>query len=127
MFALAKLNHFLNLIEDGAWHSLRELSKHAKIPKQKLETVSKLLSETSIVEYEPKKSQVRIDQKWQRMLKNAGEEQNCEKVAVGTIVIPSKKRVSIQGIQLTNLTEKELEVCMRINKELEELAISIIE
>ena len=126
MVVLLKLDQFLNLIEDGAWHNLKELSKHSKIPKQKLETISKLLSETNIVEYNTKKNHVRIKQEWQQILKSTLE-QNCGKAAVGTIVLPPKNGINLQGINVTNLTEKELELSVRINKKLEELAISIVD
>ena len=127
MVVLLKIDQFLNLIEDGAWHSLKELSKHSSIPKQKLTNLLKLLSETNIVEYENEKSQVRIRQEWQQILRNTQEEQDCEKAAVGNIVLPPKKSINIQGILVTNLTEKELELGMRVEKKLEELAIGIID
>jgi len=123
---LQKLVQLLNLIEDGAWHNLKELSEHSNIPKQKLESLSKLLSETNIIEYETKKNQLRIKKEWQQILKNTDEEQNCEKAAVGTIMLPPKKSINIQGIQVTNLTEKELEISMRVNKKLEEIAVGLI-
>jgi len=124
---LPKLDHFLNLIEDGAWHDLEELSKRSKIPKQKLATLFKLLSETNIVEYEAKGNNVRIKPEWQRMFKNTYEKQTKEKTAVGTIVLPPKKSLTIQGVYVTNLTEKELEISMRVNEKLEEFAIDIID
>jgi hypothetical protein len=124
---LPKLDHFLNLIEDGAWHDLEELSKRSKIPKQKLATLSKLLSETNIVEYETKGNHVRIKPEWQRMFKNIYEEQVLEKAAVGTIVLPPKKSLIIQGVYVTNLTEKELEISMRVNDKIEEFAIGMID
>jgi hypothetical protein len=124
---LPKLDHLLNLIQDGAWHSLQELAKNSNIPKQKLETLSKLLSNTNIIEYETKNNQVRIKKEWQRILKNTSNEPESEIAAVGTVVLPPKKNVEIQGIQLTNLTEKELEINIRVNKNLKELAIDTIE
>jgi len=124
---LPNLDNFLNLIDDGAWHSLKELSKHSNIPKQKLDALSKMLSETNIVEYETNGEQIRIKKEWQKMLGKPNEEQKSGKAAVGTIVLPPKKNIEIQGIQLTNLTEKEIEISMRINENLEELAIDIVE
>jgi len=124
---LPNLDKFLNLIDDGAWHSLKELSSYSNIPKQKLEALSKMLSETNIVEYETNGEQIRIKKEWQKMLKQHGEERESGKAAVGTVVLPPKKNIEIQGIQLTNLTEKEIEISMRINKNLEELAIDIVE
>lgn len=126
MAVLLKLDQLLNLIQDRTWHNLNELSKNSKIPKQKLETLSKLLSETNIIEYDTQKNHVRIKQEWQQILKNTLK-QDCEKATIGTIVLPPKNGVNVQGIHVTNLTEKELELSLRINKKLEELAIGIID
>jgi len=86
-----------------------------------------LLSETNIVEYEAKGNNVRIKPEWQRMFKNVYEEQVLEKAAVGTVVLPPKKSLTIQGVYVTNLTEKELEISMRVNEKLEEFAIGMID
>ncbi len=126
MVALRKLDHFFKLIEDGAWHSIKELSKHAKIPKQKLEALSKLLSETKVLEYETQKNQVRIKQECQRIFKSVPDPLGDGKAAVGTLVLPAEKSVNIQGLQVTNLTGRELELSLRVNEKLEELAVSLI-
>lgn len=123
---MQKIDYFLSLLGDGAWHNLKELARHSRIPKQRLETLFKLLSETNIVEYETQKDQVKIKREWQQILKDADKEQQIGKSAIGSIVIPSKKSVTLQGIRVTNLTEKDLEISMRVNEKLEELAISIV-
>jgi len=124
---LLKLDHFFNLIEDGAWHNLEDLSKHSKIPQRKLENLFKLLSEANIVEYEARTNQVQIKKEWQKMLKNVYREQACEKASIGIVALPPKTSINIQGIEVTNLTDEELEINMRISKKLQELAIGIIE
>lgn len=126
MIVLPKLDQFLSIIGDGTWHSLKELAKYLNIPKQKLITLSKLLAETNIVEYETQKSQVRIKKAWHQMLENSYNEQKGEKAAIGTVVLPPKKSINIQGIQVANLTEKELEINIRVNKKLKELAIGML-
>lgn len=59
------------------------------------------------------------------MLRTPYDEDN-EKLAVGTVILPPKKSVKVQSIQITNLTEKELELGFRINKKLKELAIGML-
>lgn len=120
---LAKLDQFLSLIEDGVWHSFENLSKQSSIPKPKLAAVSKLLSEASIVEYEPKKSQVRIRNEWKQLLKKQLDERKSERAAVGTFVLPPESSLNVQGIKITNLTDEELELNVRVNRRLKELAI----
>lgn len=123
---LPKIDQFLNLIEDGEWHNLQELAKRSNIPKQKLTALSKLLSQSNILEYQPQKDEVRLEQEWRQMLNDTCE-QSSEKLAVGTIVLPPKKSLEIQGIQVTNLTDKELEIGVRVDEKLRELAVAILD
>ncbi len=120
---LAKLDQFLSLIEDGVWHSFEDLSKKSSISKPKLAAVSKLLSEASIVEYQAKKSQIKIRNEWKQLLKKQLEERKSGKAAVGTFVLPPESSLNVQGIKITNLTEEELELSVRVDRKLEELAI----
>jgi len=124
---LQKFDHLINLIEDGAWYSLKELSKQTNTPQSKLEDLSKLLSDSRIIEYNNKKNQVRLKKEWRNLLQNIFEKLKYEKATMGTIVLPPKKSVCIQGIQVTNLTDKELELSMRVNKKLEELALGAVD
>ena len=124
---MSKLDQFLNLVNDGAWHSLNKLAKQIDIPRQKLATISKLLSEINLVEYEPQKRRVKIKSQWQKVLGTTEEELESERAATATVLLPPKKSINLQGIQVTNLTEKELEIGMRINKKLDELAIDTLE
>ncbi len=61
------------------------------------------------------------------MLRNTHDEQQLSKTAVGIIMLPAKKSIDIQGIKVSNLTEKELELAIRVNKKLEELGINLID
>jgi len=47
-----------------------------------------------------------------------------EKPAVGTIIVPPKGSVTIQDVVIRNLTDIDLEFCIRMNEKLKELAIS---
>ena len=126
MVLLPKLDHFLGLIADGAWHNLKDIAENADIPEHRVNTLSKILSQTSIVDYEASRGQVRISQEWRKMLESIREEEEEEKAAVGTIVLPPKKSMILQNIQLTNLTEKELELDVKVTQTLKELAIGTI-
>lgn len=124
---LGEVDELLNLIEDGTWHTLKRLSKKLHITREKVVTLSKLLSETSIVEYKDKEGKVRLKHEWRQILQGMDKKRGDGKAAVGTIVLPPKKSLRIQGIQVTNLTEEELELDVRlINEKIEELAISTL-
>ncbi|UCE95189.1 MAG: hypothetical protein JSV51_05490 [Candidatus Bathyarchaeota archaeon] len=124
---MQRLDQFLNLIEDGAWHSLKKISEHSKIPRKQLKMLSRLLSETKLLKYESQKDKVRITKEWQQILRNTSEGQKRRRATVGSFVLPAKRSVDIQGIHVTNLTENELELSMRVDEKLAELAIGMIE
>jgi hypothetical protein len=124
---LQKIDRFLNQIQDGTWHSLKTLAKNFKTPKKKLETLSELLAGPNIVEYNPEKSQVKIGKRWQKLLDNTDPEGKSEKTAVGTVVLPPERTVTVQGVQMTNLLKKEIEISMKLNAKVKEIAISDVE
>jgi hypothetical protein len=125
--ALQKIDRFLNLIQDGTWHNLKTLSKKFRIPKKKLENLSELLAVPSIVEYNPEKSQVKIRKRWRKLLENTDTEGRSKRAAVGTVVLPPESAVSIQGVQLTNLLEKEIEISVKLNTRVRAIAIGVVE
>ena len=127
MAALQKIDRFLNQIQDGAWHSLRTLSRNFGVPKKKLENLSELLAGPSIVEYNPEKSQVKIEKRWRKLLENTDTDGRSEKAAVGTVVLPPERTVSIQGVQMTNLLEKEIEISVKLNARVRAIAIGVVE
>ncbi len=121
------IDRLLDLIEDGAWHNLEKLSRNSDIPKQKLVTLARMLTEASIVEYRNHEEKVRLKGEWKRMFTKNEREEKLERTAVGTIILPPKRSIEIQNIQITNLTKKELELGVRVNKKLKELAIGMLE
>ena len=127
MAVLQKIDRFLNLIQDGTWHSLKTLSRSFKTPKKRLENLSQLLVEPNILEYNPKRSQVRISKRWQRLLENTDTERRSEKAAVGTVVLLPERTVIVQGVLMTNLLKKKIEISMKLNARVKEIAIGDVE
>ena len=124
---MGEVNGLLTIIEDGSWHSLKQLSKKLDIPREKIVALSKLLSETSIVEYKDQEDKVRLKHEWRQILESMDKKRGDGKAAVGTIILPPKKSLKIQDIQVTNLTDEELELDVRlINEKIEELAINTL-
>jgi len=87
--------------------------------------MAKLLTEHNLIEYKQDTEQVKINPKWKFIYEEYNEppEQNQ---AIGTIIIPPEKSVNLQGTMVTNLTSSALELNVRINKELKEIAINKI-
>jgi len=121
---LSKLDDFLNLIKDGAWHSLTELSKELSLPTEQLAKISETLSEQGLLLYREETGWVRMNSEWSPLLSEAGEEEAEHKPTVGTVIVPSQESVTIQNVRITNVTQKEVELWIRICKKLIEIAIS---
>ena len=74
-------------------------------------------------------NQIKLDQNWKTLIINQKEtnsETQQETSAVGTIIIPPQKTLIIQCTRITNLTDNSLELEIRINKKLNEIAINKI-
>jgi hypothetical protein len=124
---LQGIDSFFTQIQDGAWHSLKTLSGNSEPQRKRLEKLAQLLAKPDIVEYLPRKGQIRMKKKWQRLLKNTNEAKRDGKAAVGTIVLLPQGTIRVQGVQMTNLLGTEIEINIKVNKTLEEIALSLVE
>lgn len=123
---MTTLEDFLDKIKNGTWHSLTELSKTLEHPVDSLIEVSTHLSQQSLLKYQEKGKWVKINPDWKLLLSNEETEENEHKPTIGTIIIPSKTAITIQNILISNTTEKDLELLLRICKESLEFSISRI-
>jgi hypothetical protein len=127
----AKLEKFLNLLSDNVWHNIDEMAKTLEIPQDKLQQIIKFLTETDLIQHNPATNQIKLDQNWKTLIINQKEtnpetQTQPEQTAVGTIIIPPQKTLIIQCTRITNLTDNSLELEIRINKKLDEIAINKI-
>jgi hypothetical protein len=125
----AKLEKLLNLLSDNVWHNIDEMAKTLEIPQDKLQQIIKFLTETDMIQHNPATNQIKLDQNWKTLIINQKEtnpETQQETSAVGTIIIPPQKTLIIQCTRITNLTDNSLELEIRINKKLNEIAINTI-
>lgn len=117
-----KTQTLLDLIDDGKWHSLNDLVQKLKAPLNELTKIVKALSECRVIEHEEKTEKVRL-RSWVRNLPaNIAVEEG--KVSVGSIILPPRSNITIQDTVISNFTENDLELAVRIDKKLKELAIS---
>lgn len=122
-----KLEQLLALLEDNVWHNLDAIAHSLEIPENRLHQIVSLLAEIDLVQYNPATNQVKLDQKWKNVLIDQEEKTKntqSQAAAVGTIIIPPQKTLLIQCTRITNLTEASLELEIRINKKISEIAIS---
>jgi hypothetical protein len=127
----AKLEKLLNLLSDNVWHNTDEIAKTLEIQQDKIQQIIKLLTETDLIQHNPATNQIKLDQNWKTLIINQKEtnpetQTQPDQTAVGTIIIPPQKTLIIQCTRITNLTDNSLELEIRINKKLNEIAINKI-
>jgi hypothetical protein len=125
-----KLEKLLGLLSDNVWHSLNEIAETLEIPQDRLQQVITFLTETDLIQHNPATNQIKLSQNWKTLMINPKEtnpETQQETTAVGTIIIPPKQTLIIQCTRVTNLTDNSLELEIRINKKIREIAINKIQ
>jgi predicted transcriptional regulator len=126
-----KLEKLLASLGDNVWHNIDEIAKTLEIPQDKLQQTIKFLTETDMIQHNQATNQIKINQNWKTLIINQKEttpetQTQPEQTAVGTIIIPPQKTLIIQCTRITNLTDNSLELEIRINKRLNEIAINKI-
>jgi hypothetical protein len=121
-----KLEEFLTLLSDNVWHSIDETAKTLKIPQNKFQKTVTFLTEADIIQHNSATNQIKLNQNWKTLLINQKETQAKPETALGTIIIPPQKTLVIQYTRITNLTDINLELEIRINKRIREIAINKI-
>jgi len=107
---------------------MSEIANALNIPEERLEEIVRFLAQASMIHHDTKNRSVKIKQNWKTLL-IIGEElkiNGSDKTAIGTIIIPPEKTIIIQDTSITNLTEKSLELELRIDTKLREIAINMV-
>ena len=127
-----KLEKLLEVLGDGAWHPLEEVAKALKMPTERFQQVVNFLVDADIIQRNSATSEVKLNQNWKTLMIGQGDEglENSEKSikgkVLGTIIVPPQKSVVIQCTQITNLTDKSLELEICVDKKIEEITISVV-
>lgn len=124
-----KLEKLLSLLSDNVWHNIPETAKTLQIPQNKFQRIINFLTETDIIQHNSATNQIKLNQNWKTLFINQNEppaETKTETQTVGTIIIPPQQTLTIQCTRITNLTDINLELEIRINKKLHEIAINKI-
>ena len=122
-----KLEEFLTLLGDDVWHNIDETAKILKIPQTKFQRVITFLTEADLIHHNSTTNQIKLNRNWKTFLINHKEIQaRPETTALSTIIIPPQKTLVIQSTRITNLTDTNLELEMRIDKRIREIAINRI-
>ncbi len=118
------LENYFAILKDGSWHNMDELSNKLDLPQDKLVELSRFLSEHGLAKYDEKENRIRLEPRWKLLLPE--EEKPTEpKTSLATIIIPPDSSVEVQSTQIRNLSGVELEINLRVNGKIKELAIKI--
>jgi hypothetical protein len=130
-----KLEKLLALLNDDVWHNIKEVAETLEIPQEKAQKIVEFLTEADMIQHNPTTNQIRLNQNWKTLIINqkgtspptqTQTTQETAATAIGTIIIPPQKTLIIQCTRITNLTDTSLELEIRINKKLNEMAINKI-
>ena len=119
---LSKMEKLIELLKDGKWHSIEEIAKKTRTAEEKTEELIKILAEYQLVQYNEEVNAAKLNLSWKK-LEIEKEKPKKEEMALGTIIIPKEHTIIVQNTRISNLTEDELELEIRMNKKIREIAI----
>ena len=114
---------FFAAIKNGTWHSIDELSNQLAISITKLDELSKFLSTSGLIIYEENNHIIKIQPLWALLLPE--EQPNEPKTIVANFVIPPQASIGIQSTHISNMSNVEVEVTLRIDNKIREVAIAV--
>src|SRR3990170_311904 len=118
------IEKFFSTIKNGDWHRVDELSDQLGLGSSQLLEFSKFLSKQGLLKYDEEGSKIKLEPKWKLLLPD--EEMTTEpKTTVATFIIPPDTCVDVQSTQIRNLSSVELEVNLRMDDRIREVAIRI--
>lgn len=118
----------LKILEDGAWHNLKDIAKELGVPPEELTRSIETIAKHKIIEYDATANAIRLGPEptnWILQLKTQEEtEATWKKQGAATIIIPPKKGFQIQGTTIHNTTDQDLQLELKFNKKLKEIVIT---
>ena len=117
------IDRFFADIKNGGWHSIDELSDKLEISTSKLEELSKFLSERDLIKYEEKNRRIKIQPLWRLLLPE--EQPNDPKAIVATFMIPPQASIDVQSTHISNISNVELAVSVRIDNKIRDVTIAV--
>lgn len=126
-----KLEKLLTFMGDNAWHTTEEVADALQISQEKAQKITKFLAEADLMTYNSETKQIKLKQNWKTLIISQNEtvppaQLQLETTAVGTIIIPPQKTIIIQNTHIANLTDVALELQIRVDKKISEIAINKI-
>jgi len=120
---ILSIDKFFAAIKNGGWHSIDELSDKLGFPTTKLEELSKFLSERDLITYQEKNRRIKIQPLWRLLLPE--EQPGDPKAVAETFIIPPQGSIDVQSTHISNISNVELAVSVRIDKKIREVTIAV--
>jgi len=98
---------------------MNELAEQLDIPSNILNDFAELLADHNFVKYDDKTHRI----KFGRQLLPPKEDPTEPRTAVATVIIPPESSIDIQSTRISNLSNVAIEVNLRIDSKIREVAI----
>jgi hypothetical protein len=118
------IERFFAILKDDAWHSIAELSEQTETEANKLVEYAQFLAGKGVVIYEDKTQRIKIEPEWNHIIPQETEMLE-PKSTIATFIIPGETSVEFQHTLISNLTKIEIELTIRSNKRIQEIAIDL--
>jgi hypothetical protein len=115
---------FFASIKDGEWHSIDVLSDSIGLQTSKLIKLSQFFSDHNLLKYDDEKQRIRIKPMWKLFLPEQGKPAE-PKTTLATFIIPPETSIDVQSTHISNLSNVELEVCLRFDDKIKEVTIKV--
>ena len=120
---MPKMERLIELLKDGKWHSLEEIAEKTEVTPEKLEELLETLSEYQLIRYDKELKAAKLNLTWKKLEVEEKFKEEKEKMALGTIIIPKEHTIIVQNTRISNLTKEELELEIKMDKKIKEIAI----
>jgi hypothetical protein len=117
-------------LEDGAWHSLKQIALKTRVSIEDLRDYCATLSEHEVVEYDADSGRVRIGRQIVNMIEALDAQDRVmrewRRMGAGTVIVPPQKSFQMQGISVQNMTEQDLKIEFTFKVKPIEIVISTV-
>lgn len=111
----------LECLSDGKRHSISKIAKNTGLLVKEAKDIAKELGESGILDYNQNSEEVKLSSWVKKLPPKVTIKRN--RVLAAFVIMPPKSTVHIQDATITNSTDIDLELSIRINGNLKEMAI----
>jgi len=118
------IDTFFTAIKDGTWHNINELSNQLATSTTKLSELSNFLADYGLIKYEKNNQTIKIQRLWKLTLPKE-EETKKTSPNIANLIISPHSSINVQSTKISNLSNIEIEVIIRVDDQIREIAIDV--